>query len=261
MVSSSPGSTQFGPRNASKMASPHPSSDRQHASDIGHVCRACAAGPAAAQAPTERALRLSKLMDAIHAALRSAQLQLVSIFRAADADEDGNMTPAELRAHMGKLGAELSADEAALVVDALDTDRDGGLSAAEFLAYMKGYRPGQLTRPQVSPMQRISLAWQARVGGYVPAADAALYAEVWRGLCEWLNAAVLRGARCRVKGWCRVVYVQAWRARVGGRRRAAHRVPLLLLEPEWAAAHGLSLRQSAVPVAADERAGQPVTVR
>lgn len=60
---------------------------------------------------------------------------------------------------MAKFGLRLSVPEADLIVRALDADGDGGVSVSEFLNYMRRYRPGQFTRPALSPAARRTAAW------------------------------------------------------------------------------------------------------
>jgi hypothetical protein len=98
------------------------------------------------------------------------------------------------------------------------------------------------------------------VDEYLQASNAAIYQEVWRGLGEWLDTQVLRRATCRVRGWCRVVYVDAWRYRGGRRRRGQllRQLPLLVLDDDWASMHGVRLSRRVNAVAADTRGGQAV---
>lgn len=219
------------------------------------MCRQEAAA-AAAVTPSAEARDLSDLVDRIHAAIRTAQIRLITIFKVADADEDGSMSPAELQLHMGRIGCRLSLPEAATVVTALDADGDGSVSVHEFITFMRGYRPGQLLRPTTDTMRRIAIARHERVDGYLQASNAALYQEVWRGLCDWLDMQVLRGATCRVKGWCRVVYVDAWRYR-GGKRHSGQ-LPLLVIDNGWAKTHGVRLAHGVSAVPADTSSGQAV---
>ena len=206
--------------------------------------------------PTPAARELSELVDRIHASIRAAQMRLVTIFKVSDSNADGVMSPAELQLHMGKIGCKFSEVEAATVVTALDVDGDGGVSVQEFITFMRGYRPGQLLQPKLSVAQRIAVARHERVDGYLQASNVAVYQEVWRGLCEWLDVHVLQGASCRVKGWCRLVYVDAWRYH-GGRRRKGQ-LPLLVLDDEWALTHGVRLARGVTTVAADTSSGHAV---
>jgi calmodulin len=226
---------------------------------IEHVAARCSAvradaESAAAVPPTAEARELSGLVDRIHAAIRSAQMRLLTIFKVADSDADGDMSAAELRQHMGKIGCSFTEAEAATVVRALDADGDGGVSVEEFISYMRGYRPGQLLRPSVTAARRIGLARHERIDGYLPAGSAEVYLSVWRAMCDWLDVQVLRGAACRVKGWCRVVYIEAWRYR-GGRQRRKGTLPLLVLDDDWAATHGVRLARGVNTVVADMRCG------
>lgn len=225
---------------------------------LAQRCAGCRqeAAAAAAVAPSPEVCDLSDLVDRIHAAIRAAQLRLITIFKVADADEDGSMSSAELQLHLSRIGCRLSLPEAATVVAALDADGDGGVSVHEFITFMRGYRPGQLLRPTVGTMRRIAVARHARVDGYLQASNAAVYHEVWRGLGDWLDMQVLRGATCRVKGWCRVVYVDAWRYRGGHRHKG--RLPLLVLDDDWAMTHGIRLARGVNAVPADMRRGQAV---
>jgi hypothetical protein len=170
----------------------------------------------------------------------------------------GDLDPAELRKHMGRLGLELSLAEAGQVVSALDADGDGGVSITEFLGYMKRYRTGQFERPAETPAQRAQAIRRARVSDYAPHPTPALYRAVWAQFCGWLERHALEGSRCTVRGFCRLGYHEGW---VGGRSKAGATVhggaaeswdecrtgraprrwrePLLLLDPGWLALHGL----------------------
>lgn len=229
---------------------------------VEFLAQRCALWPqeavtAAAVTPSAAVRELSELVDRIHNAIRSAQMRLVTIFKVADTDADGSMSPAELRLHMARIGCKFSEAEAATVVAALDADGDGDVSVQEFIAYMRGYRPGQLLRPKVDAAQRIAVARHERVNKYsLEASNAAIYREVWCGLCDWLDVQVLRKAACRVKGWCRVVYVDAWRYRGGRRRRG--QLPMLVFDDDWALTHCVRLAHGVNAVAADTRSGQSV---
>ena len=71
---------------------------------------------------------------------------------------------------------------------------------------------------------------------------------------------VLRGARCRIKGWCRVIYVDAWRCKLGGggQRKSRKQLPILVLNDEWAGTHGVMLRPVVTSVRRDDETGRPV---
>lgn len=160
---------------------------RKSARGIGFVATLCAATRAEAEAaatvqPAPERVELGALVDRIYAAIRSSQMKLVSLFKVADQDDDGDLSAQELQWHLGRIGCAFTCAEAQTVVEALDADGDGGVSVEEFIAYMRGYRPGQLTRPAVAPMKRISLARHDRIGEFLAAgSSAALFSTCGAG--------------------------------------------------------------------------------
>ncbi|KAF8370115.1 hypothetical protein HHK36_009048 [Tetracentron sinense] len=63
----------------------------------------------------------------------SQVMNLVEVFRAFDADNDGSITAAELRGIMGSLGYSTSEQEVKAMMQEGDTNKDGLLSLDEFL--------------------------------------------------------------------------------------------------------------------------------
>ncbi|KAF8370117.1 hypothetical protein HHK36_031850 [Tetracentron sinense] len=72
-------------------------------------------------------------------------VNLMEVFKAFDADNDGSITAAELRGIMESLGYSTSAQEVKAMMREGDTDRDGLLSLDEFLEMKtKGTEMGDL---------------------------------------------------------------------------------------------------------------------
>ncbi|XP_074585055.1 putative calcium-binding protein CML19 [Curcuma longa] len=63
----------------------------------------------------------------------TATTDMERVFRYFDEDGDGKISPAELRSCMRAAGEELSAEEAAAVVESSDSDGDGMLGVEEFV--------------------------------------------------------------------------------------------------------------------------------
>ena len=69
--------------------------------------------------------------------------QLKQVFNQFDEDQDGKLSPSELRRCVRLIGGELPLEEAEAVVQTLDSDGDGLLSLEDFVKLMEGEGEGE----------------------------------------------------------------------------------------------------------------------
>ena len=69
--------------------------------------------------------------------------RLKQVFNQFDKDQDGKLSPSELRRCVRLIGGELPLEEAEAVVQTLDSDGDGLLSLEDFVKLMEGEGEGE----------------------------------------------------------------------------------------------------------------------
>ena len=69
--------------------------------------------------------------------------RLKRVFNQFDEDQDGKLSPLELRRCVRLIGGELPLEEAEVVVQTLDSDGDGLLSLEDFVKLMEGEGEGK----------------------------------------------------------------------------------------------------------------------